>query len=338
MLSLGRGGGGNIYINVKNDLFSDLHTKNGTASGPTGDPITKVKLPNVGGHEGVGRIVALGPSGTSDLQIGQLLGIRFLSRICHRCSYCQAGVEQYCASATNHLHHEDGSFAQYCLLTADYVTPLPDDGEVDPAVLGPALCAGVTAYKAVSNTDIRPGEYLVVVGAGGGLGHFAVQYARARGARVIAVDSGPEKRHLLTTEYGVEAFVDYATSSSVVADVQERTDGIGAHAVVVTSGSAAAYAQAADMLRPGGALACCGIPPGKTYLQTPLQGVVIKGLRLSGNLVGSLRETLEAVELVRNGTVKPRVEVRPFRDLPQIYQRLEKGDVVGRVVVKIAED
>lgn len=125
----------------------DLHTKSGTAAGADGNPITQIKLPHVGGHEGIGQIVGLGPDiakGTG-LKIGGLVGIRFSSRICRRCEFCLAGTEQYCVQSTNHLHHEDGSFQEYIALDADYLTVLPDD--VDPKVMGPVLCAGVTAYK-----------------------------------------------------------------------------------------------------------------------------------------------------------------------------------------------
>ena len=127
--------------------ISDLHTKSGTAAGPDGNPITKIKLPHIGGHEGIGRIVALGPDieHGDGLKIGGLVGIRFSSRICRRCEFCLAGTEQYCVASTNHLHHEDGSFQQYIALDADYLTLLPDD--VDPMVMGPVLCAGLTAYK-----------------------------------------------------------------------------------------------------------------------------------------------------------------------------------------------
>lgn len=129
--------------------LSDLHTKDGTASGIDGNPITNLKFPHVGGHEGVGRIVALGPGCGSDVKVGALVGIRFTSRVCRRCEYCLAGTEQYCVKATNHLHHEDGSFQEYIALDADYLTILPDD--VDPKLIGPVLCAGVTAYKVISS-------------------------------------------------------------------------------------------------------------------------------------------------------------------------------------------
>lgn len=125
---------------------ADLHTKAGTATGPDGKPITNIKLPHVGGHEGVGRIVAFGPDTTSsDVKIGSLVGIRFISRVCHQCEYCKTGREQHCAKASNHLHHEDGSFQEYCVLDTNYLTVLPQD--IDPKTIGPVLCAGLTAYK-----------------------------------------------------------------------------------------------------------------------------------------------------------------------------------------------
>lgn len=89
--------------------------------------------------------MALGPGCGSDMKVGGLVGIRFSSRICRRCEFCLAGTEQYCVKGTNHLHHEDGCFQEYIALDADYLTILPDD--IDPSVIGPVLCAGVTAYK-----------------------------------------------------------------------------------------------------------------------------------------------------------------------------------------------
>lgn len=168
---------------------TDLHTQAGTAAGVDGNPITQIKLPHIGGHEGVGRIIALGPAVDDDIRIGILVGIRFASRICRRCEFCLAGKEQHCIKSTNHLHHEDGSFQEYIALDAGYLCILPDD--VDPASIGPVLCAGLTTYKvrnlsmiqkgrnadrcfkAVKNANVAAGDWVVVVGAGGGLGHLA---------------------------------------------------------------------------------------------------------------------------------------------------------------------
>ncbi|KAJ5302956.1 Polyketide synthase enoylreductase [Penicillium atrosanguineum] len=313
-------------------LYSGV-CQSGTAAGPNGSPITKIKLPHVGGHEGIGQIVSLGPDieHSAGLRVGGFVGIRFASRICRRCEFCLAGTEQYCMASTNHLHHEDGSFQQYISLDADYLTVLPDD--IDPVVMGPVLCAGLTAYKAVLNAHVRPGSWLVVVGAGGGLGHLAVQYARAQGALVIGVDTGADRKEFVHG-IGAQHFIDFAVEDPVK-KVKEIT-GLGAHAVVVTAGNAQAFAHACDMLRVGGTLSCVGIPPGAPCLETPICTIVIKGLRITGNLVGSLKECMEAVDLVRRGVVKPVIKVRPFKDLPLVYEEMEKGDISGRVVLQIA--
>jgi len=314
---------------------SDLHTKNGTAASADGGNITNIKFPHIGGHEGIGRIISLGPNIKGTIQEGSYVGIRFISRICRRCEFCIAGKEQHCIGGmTNHLHHEDGAFQEYMVLDADNLTLLP--GDIDPVEMGPVLCCGVTAYKCVMQCGINPGEWMVVIGAGGGMGHLAVQYARVIGARVIAIDSGSVKEEYLRT-LGITHFIDFRTTPDLVSTVQDLTSG-GAHAVVCTSGSARAYANAADMLRIGGVLSCGGIPPGSPYLETSIGKIVIKGLRIIGALVGSLKETMEAVELTRLGMVKPKIQVREFRELEKVYEELERDKIVGRVVLKIAKD
>lgn len=161
-----------------------------------------------------------------------------------------------------------------------------------------------------------------------------MQYARAQGALVIGVDTGPGKRDFVL-DIGAQHFIDFAVEDPV-RKVQEIT-GLGAHAVVVTAGSAKAFAHACDMLRVRGTLSCVGIPPGRPSLETPICTIVIKGLKITGNLVGSLKECMEAVDLVRRGVVKPVIKVRPFKDLAQVYEEMEKGDVAGRIVLQIAQ-
>ena len=92
------------------------------------------------------------------------------------------------------------------------------------------------------------------------------------------------------------------------------------------------------MLKIGGTLSCVGIPPERGFIEAPVSKIVIRGLHITGNLVGSLKECLEAVDLVRRGVVKPHVEVRPFRDLPAVYEELEAGRVSGRIVLKVANE
>lgn len=153
---------------------------------------------------------------------------------------------------------------------------------------------------------------------------------------VIGVDGGSEKGDFVKS-VGASEYIDFETTPNLVQKVLEITDG-GANAVIVTAGSVKAFASAAEMLKVGGTLSCVGIPPNKGFIETSVSTIVIKGLRITGNLVGSLKECLEAVDLVRRGVVKPQISIRPFVDLPAVYEELEKGDIAGRVVLKIAKD
>lgn len=200
----------------------------------------------------------------------------------------------------------------------------------------PTLCAGVTAYKAVLNAELKPTSWLVVLGAGGGLGHYAVQYGLLRTPFVVGVDTGREKGELVRG-FGAE-FEDYKATPNLRAAIDGFTDGRGADAVIVAAGSSAAFATAASLLGVGGVLCCIGIPPGGGSLLTPVSEIVIKGLKMKGNLVGSLGECMEAVELVRKGKVKPKVFVREFEELPKIYEELERGNIAGRVALRIGDD
>ena len=163
-----------------------------------------------------------------------------------------------------------------------------------------------------------------------------MQYARVAGARVIAIDGGASKRDYCLN-LGASEYVDFKAVPNLVDHIHKLTNG-GAHAIVCTAGSPGAYAHAADMLRIGGTLACGGIPPGTPHLQTSIGAIVIKGLKIVGNLVGSHQETMQAVELTRLGLVKPTITVRRWEDLQEIYEDLEHDRVSGRVVVKIARD
>lgn len=153
---------------------------------------------------------------------------------------------------------------------------------------------------------------------------------------MIAIDTGDQKRDYCLS-LGATHFLDFKKIRSVPAAVQELTNG-GAHAVVCTSGNPKAYAMSAECLRKNGTLACVGIPPGGPFLETPISTIVIKGLRIVGSLVGSLKETLEAVELTKLGIVVPNVKIRPFRDLPAVYKELENDAVTGRVVLDVANN
>ena len=253
--------------------------------------------------------------------------------------WCLAGKEQYCCGvgsfeSTNHLHHEDGAFQEYIYLDAGYLAILSDD--LEPVLAAPVLCAGLPACKAVKNASLSPGHFLVVIGAGGSLGQYAVQYGLAHDACVIGVNTGAPKEALVSS-LDAAYFVDYKRTPNPVSHIQTLTDS-GAHAVIVTAGLTSAFAAAASLLRTEGTMCCIGIPPGGGPILTSVAGIVIKEPKIQRNLVGGLRECMAALALVKHAAGKPKVYVRPFMDVPKVYEELDQGHIAGRVVLKVGED
>ncbi|KAL7408733.1 chaperonin 10-like protein, partial [Mrakia frigida] len=175
-----------------------------------GDWPLENKLPLVGGHEGSGYVAFIGPplegAEPCTLKVGDAVGIKWLADSCLHCEECGKGFESSCGQAKNSGFSVDGSFQQWAVSWGAHLTPIPAGFPLANAA--PILCAGVTVYKALKEAAILKGEVVVIPGAGGGLGHLAVQYAKAMGYRVIAIDSGAEKEKLLAS-YGVTDFIDY---------------------------------------------------------------------------------------------------------------------------------
>lgn len=145
---------------------------------------------------------------------------------------------------------------------------IPKDIPLD--AIAPVLCAGLTVYKGLKESGARPGQTVAIVGAGGGLGALACQYAKAMGLRIIAIDGGDEKKEM-TAKLGAESYIDFLTSEDVVKDVQAATaDGRGPHAVLLVATSEKPFQQAAEYVRPRGTVVLIGLPP-NAYLKTRKQ-------------------------------------------------------------------
>ena len=150
-------------------------------------PLRGFKKPDlIPGHEGYGEVVAIGP-GVTALAVGDKVGNAWLWSACGSCEYCRTGWETLCPNQKNGGYFVDGSFGEYMLVDERFAARIPDG--VDPVEVAPILCAGVTVYKGLKETEVRPGQWVVISGIGG-LGHVAVQYAIAMGMRVAAVDIG----------------------------------------------------------------------------------------------------------------------------------------------------
>lgn len=299
---------------------TDLHAADG-------DWPVKPTPPFIPGHEGAGVVVKLG-AGVTHLKEGDRVGIAWLHSACGRCEFCFSGWETLCRAQQNSGYSVNGSFAEYALANADFVGRIPSELSFIDA--GPILCAGVTTYKALKETEARPGEWVVISGAGG-LGHIAIQYAKAMGLRVAAVDVGKEKL-ALARKLGAEITAD-AASEDPGRRIQEATG--GAHGVVVTAVSPIAFKQAVGMLRRHGTCILVGLPPGE--FPVSIFDVVLNRYTIRGSIVGTRKDLEEALAFAAQGKVKATIEQLPLDSINEVFARLKHGKVDGRVVLNIAE-
>jgi propanol-preferring alcohol dehydrogenase len=308
-----------VRIVASGVCHTDLHAADG-------DWPVKPSLPFIPGHEGAGTVAAVG-RGVTTLKEGDRVGVPWLHRACGLCEYCLTGWETLCAEQQNTGYSVNGGFAEYVLAPAAYVAQLP--ASVDFVAVAPILCAGVTTYKGLKETGARPGQWVVISGIGG-LGHVAVQYARSMGLHVAAVDVDDGKLALART-LGAEVTVNAATADA--AGEVLRTIG-GAHAVLVTAVSLKAFRQAIGMLRRGGTCVLVGLPPGE--FPTPIFDVVLKRLTVRGSIVGTRKDLQEALQFAAEGKVQATTETQPLEAVNDVFARLRKGTVEGRVVLKVA--
>jgi alcohol dehydrogenase, propanol-preferring len=272
-------------------------------------------------------VVALGP-GVTRVKEGDRVGLAWLYSADGYCDFCLSGWETLCPNQKNSGYSVNGSFAQYALAKADYVGLIPRQlSFVDAA---PILCAGVTTYKGLKEMDVRAGEWVVISGVGG-LGHVAVQYAKAMGLNVAAVDVGPEKTQF-AKKLGAEIAID-AKSQDPAKEIQKQIG--GAHGVLVTAVSTAAFKQALGMLRRGGTCVLAGLPVGEFPI--PIFDVVLNRYTIRGSIVGTRLDLQEALTFAAEGKVKATIETVPMKSINEVFDRLRKGTVQGRVVLGIGE-
>lgn len=311
-------GPGQILVQVQASgvCHTDLHAAHG-------DWPVRPSLPFVPGHEGVGYVAATG-AGVTRVKDGDRVGVPWLHTACGQCDYCMTGWETLCGSQRNTGYSVDGGYAEYALADAAYVGRLPDN--VDFPTIAPILCAGVTTYKGLKETEVRPGEWVAIVGVGG-LGHVAVQYAKAMGMHVVAVDIADDKL-ALAKSLGADLTINAATedpASAVVSAVG------GVHGVLVTAVATQPFRQALSMVRSKGTIALVGLPPGDFPL--PIFEVVLKRLTVRGSIVGTRKDLEEALMFAGEGKVRSHIETCPLESINDVFESMITGKINGRVVI-----
>ncbi len=250
----------------------------------------------------------------------------WLYSACGHCEYCLSAWETVCSQAQFGGYPKNGGFAgQYVLADPNYVAHIPSGLSASEAA--PLICAGITTYKGVKETEAKPGQWIAISGAGG-LGHLAIQYAKAMGLHVCAVDIDDGKlAH--AKRLGADVVINAKTEDPAAA--VKRATGGGAHGVLITAPSLGAFKQGIGMTRKRGTCVLVGLPPGEFPI--PLFDVVANCITVRGSFVGTRQDMAEALSFATAGKVKADIELQPLSAINQIFERLQHGDVPSRVVL-----
>lgn len=283
--------------------------------------------PAIPGHEPVGEVVEIGP-GVTTRQVGDRVGATWVRAGCGRCDYCRRNLPisgqaaMNCPAPTATGFSTAGGHAEYLAVAAGETVLIPDGLSAELAA--PVLCAGYTAWSALRAADPLPHERLAVLGIGG-LGHLALQYARACGFETVAITRSPDK-HALAKELGADL---------VVSDGGQLREAGGADVILATGTSYPAASDTLQGLRVNGRLVLAGIDPVEPFTIPPamMYPFFAQRQRVIGATHNGLQYLQEALDLVASGKVQPRIEAYPANDIAAAVDRVASGEVRFRAVV-----
>ncbi|KAJ5165069.1 alcohol dehydrogenase [Penicillium coprophilum] len=285
------------------------------------------------GHEGVGRIAAVGSLCTSKAAtVGRLVGVGWIRDACGSCHVCDdMKDETRCLKQVFSGRDVPGTLARYTVVPERYITPLPDG--IPSEMLAPIMCAGVTAYKALKVASLAIGSWVGISGAAGGVGSLALSYAKHMGYRPIAIDRG-EGRRLLCRDAGAEVYLNFEKEEDLRSAMLVQTEGKLCSAIIVCAGAATAYEEALKCLDYHGTLVAVGIPPPTSKISLHPLDLIDNGIRIVGSITGDRVDIANAAEFVRKGLVKPRVTEVGLHELEKYVGRVNELD--GKLVVRLS--
>ncbi|MFF3670811.1 zinc-dependent alcohol dehydrogenase [Microtetraspora malaysiensis] len=304
-----------VRVEASGLCHTDIHAAHG-------DWPIKPTLPFTPGHEGVGVIERVGAAVTGRA-VGERVAVPWLGYACGTCDYCLSGRETLCESQLNTGYSVNGCHAEYVAAYASHVVPVPP--EVNSFDAAPLTCAGVTTYKAVKVSGLRPTERAAIFGIGG-LGHLAQQYAQIFGADTIAVDVTDDKLHL-ARELGATHVVNAKTSDPVAA----IRDLGGADVAVVLAADPRVLQQAHASLRRGGRLVLVSLPQ-DNVMPLPVFETVLGGISVIGSIVGTRADLAEVFRLHAAGRTTVKYETRDLEGINQAVEEILSGQIPARLV------
>jgi 2-desacetyl-2-hydroxyethyl bacteriochlorophyllide A dehydrogenase len=309
-----RPGDGQVSIKIEASgmCYTDIHGHRGHLP---------LKLPVVLGHEPVGTIVETGP-GVTGFKVGDRVGVSWVQKGCGRCKHCQEKRELYCRAQVSWMDIGGGN-SELMLAYASGCTLVPEG--LSPEAAAPIFCAGFTVLSGLRNADPRPGDRVAVLGLGG-LGHLALQYARALGLETVAVTSTEGKRRELMALGADEVIFAGQDAGKALRDAG------GADVILATSNAAAPTAQIVKGLRPEGRLVLMGLV--EAPIQISVMDLLLDQCRIVGSTQNRRGDLVEALDLAAQGKVKPILEEYPIDRANEVRDRLEAGKVRYRAVLK----
>ncbi|KAF2119702.1 alcohol dehydrogenase [Lophiotrema nucula] len=282
------------------------------------------------GHEGVGNIEAIDAAAEGKgFKVGDAIGFGYFIGCCFECEGCQVHNLR-CETGKSRLQGfaVDGFFQEYAVVDWQNAIHLPKN--LDMSRTAPLFCAGITAFHSVDSCELKPGQWLAVIGTGG-LGQYAVQYAKAMGFKVIGLDVNDAQLQV-AKDLGADAVFNSMTNKNYVEEIKKLTDGKGCHAAAVYSAAYAAYAGAPDVLRTGGLLMVIGIAPkGLDFINT--FDLTTGRYRVKADSTSIPQRMPKAVEFTGKHSIQPEVEFNKIEDLPRMVADMHAGKADKRQVV-----
>ena len=297
-----------VKMHASGICYTDVHETLGHIPG---------EFPRILGHEPVGEIVAVAPDVTSR-KVGDRVGTAWVQETCGRCEWCLRGERMFCPFQKSTGINLQGGHAEYMPMYADATYLIPDKVSYEQAA--PIFCAGYTVYSGLRAADPKPHERVAVLGIGG-LGHLAVQYAKAAGFTTIAVSHSPDKDKLIR-ELGAD---------EIVRDGKSLAAAGGADIILSTTNSTKAMVDSIQALRPEGRLVTMGVDA--EPISVSLIDLLMRRLRIIGSSQNGPQYLYEALDFVAQGKVKTIVETYPLADAQKAYQRVVDGKARFRAVL-----
>ena len=297
-----------VKVRASGVCYTDIHQTRGDLPGA---------FPRVLGHEAVGEVVKLGP-GVRTRRLGDRVGVPWMQATCGRCEWCTRGKPMFCFQGMGTGTTMPGGHAEYMLAYADATVVLP--GKLSYEQAAPILCAGYTAWSGLRWADPKPGERIAVVGIGG-LGHLAIQFAKAAGFYTIAVSRTSDK----------DALIRELGADEIVRNGDELARIRGADVILGTSNSADAMSDSIKGLRPDGRLVPMGYE--SKPLQISLSDLINRRIRIIGSQQNGREYLYEALEMAAQGKVKVIAETYPLIDAVRAFDRVSEGKVRFRAVL-----